>query len=161
VDEVSIYNRALSAPEIQAIYAADSFGKCPVPLEIFTQPTNETVSVGYSATLGIVATGMQPLNYQWEFNGTNLAGATNSFLTLTNVQPEAGGIYSVTVTDSYSAVNSSNAVLTVLTQPPTIVNQPLSQTNSAGTTVSFSVTAGGSLPLFYRNYSGRFDLNAV
>ena len=29
VDELSVYNRALNADEIQAIYAAGSAGKCP------------------------------------------------------------------------------------------------------------------------------------
>jgi hypothetical protein len=32
MDEVSVYNRALSAAEIQTIYNAGSAGKCPVPL---------------------------------------------------------------------------------------------------------------------------------
>jgi concanavalin A-like lectin/glucanase superfamily protein len=35
LDEVSLYNRALSAQEISAIYSADSGGKCPT----FTAPT--------------------------------------------------------------------------------------------------------------------------
>ena len=44
VDEVSIYNRALSQPEIQAIYNAGSAGKCtgPVSPQIITQPVNQT-----------------------------------------------------------------------------------------------------------------------
>jgi hypothetical protein len=93
---------------------------------------------------------MQPLSYQWTFNGTNLAWATNNVLTLTNVQPANGGIYAVTVSNFYALVTSSNAVLTVLTQPPTITAQPVSQTNYVGATVSFSVTAGGSLPFSYQ-----------
>jgi sugar lactone lactonase YvrE len=39
IDEVSVYNRALSAAEIQAIYAAGAQGKCP-PL----YPTNDGIS---------------------------------------------------------------------------------------------------------------------
>ena len=31
IDELSVYNRALSSQEIQAIYRADSAGKCPLP----------------------------------------------------------------------------------------------------------------------------------
>src|SRR5437879_1824373 len=42
LDEVSIYNRALSASEIQAIYAADGSGKC-VP--VAGPPTNCIASV--------------------------------------------------------------------------------------------------------------------
>ena len=45
LDDVSLYNRALSAAEIQAIYKAGSAGKCttPAPPQIFSQPTNQTV----------------------------------------------------------------------------------------------------------------------
>jgi hypothetical protein len=88
LDEVSIYNRALTASEIQAIYAAGSGGKCPpfpTPPSITTQPTNQTVTVGGAATFSVTTTGLLPLNYQWRFNGTNLSGATNTSLRLTNV----------------------------------------------------------------------------
>ena len=51
IDELSIYNRALSAGEIQSIYDADSAGKCPlVPISIgpsggfFTNTINVTIS---------------------------------------------------------------------------------------------------------------------
>src|SRR5206468_2924778 len=41
IDEVSVYNRALSASEIQSIYAADTAGKCvpPVPTNCVTAPS--------------------------------------------------------------------------------------------------------------------------
>jgi len=150
LDEVSIYNRALSAAEINSIYSAGSAGKCLVPLAILTQPTNETVTAGASALLTVGTTGEQPVTYQWKFNGTNLPGVTNSWLTFTSVQPVNGGNYSVTVANPYNSITSSNALLTVLTQPPIITAQPVGQTNYEGSTVSFSVSAGGSLPLSYQ-----------
>jgi hypothetical protein len=53
------------------------------------------------------------LSYQWRFNGTNIAGATNTSLALTNVQLSQSGNYAVLVTTVYGSVLSSNAVLTV------------------------------------------------
>jgi len=150
VDEVAIFNRPLSAQEIQLIYLTGAGGKCQVPLSIISQPASQTAYSGTNVTLTVVATGVQPINYQWEFNGTNLAGATNNVLLLTNVQPVNGGTYSVTVTNPNGSLTSSNAVLTVVTQPPFIITQPASQTNYAGTTASFMVVAGGSLPLSYQ-----------
>src|SRR5260221_7467038 len=85
LDEVSLYNRALSASEIQAIYAAGSSGKCLAPV-IVAQPGNQNVFVGDTATFTVGAAGSRPLAYQWNFGGTSIAGATNSSLTLTNVQ---------------------------------------------------------------------------
>ena len=74
IDEVSIYNRALSSNEIAAIYNAGTAGKCSaqtLPV-IISQPTNQAVLTGGTATFTVVATGGQTLNYQWQFNGTNL-----------------------------------------------------------------------------------------
>ena len=118
LDEISIYNRALSSDEIAAIYNAGSGGKCftPTPPTITTQPTNQTVVVGGTATFTVQAAGTPPLSYQWSFDGTNIAGATNTFLTLNNVQLNQAGVYSVLMTNLYGSILSSNAVLTV--NPP-------------------------------------------
>jgi hypothetical protein len=122
VDEVSIYNRALSSDEIAAIYSAGSAGKCPGPFppEITVQPTNQTVVVGGTATFTVMAGGTPPLSYQWNFNGTNISGATNTLLTLTNVQSSQAGNYAVLVTNILDSVLSSNAVLTANSPPPCV-----------------------------------------
>ena len=135
IDEASIYNRALTASEIQAIYAAGSGGKCaPTSPVIISQPTNQTVTVGGTANFNVVASGSTPLSYQWRFNGTNIAGATNTTLTLTNVQLRQAGNYAVLVTNLYGSVLSSNAVLAVTLDhfawnpipSPRFVNTPFS-----------------------------------
>jgi hypothetical protein len=151
VDEASIYNRALTASEIAAIYAAGSGGKCftPTPPAIIAQPTNQTVVVGGTATFTVQAAGTPPLNYQWSFDGTNILGATNMTLTLNNVQLSQAGNYAVTVTNLYGSVLSSNVVLTVLV-PPSITTQPSGCTNVVGATAGFSVVADGTEPLSYQ-----------
>jgi hypothetical protein len=134
VDEVSLYNRALTASEIELIYITGIGGKCPVPPSITTQPNNQTVNAGTTATLVVSATGTQPLNYQWNFNGTNIAGATNTSLILTNVQIGQAGNYTVLVTNLFGSVLSSNAILVVTLDhfawnpipSPRFVNTPFS-----------------------------------
>jgi alpha-tubulin suppressor-like RCC1 family protein/Zn-dependent metalloprotease len=155
IDEPSIYNRALSSNEIAAIYNAGNGGKCPpppTPPSIMTQPTNQTVVVGGTATFTVMAGGTPPLGYQWYFNWTDLvAGATNSSLTLTNVQISQAGSYAVLVTNPYGSVFSTNAVLTVNTSgPPVILSQPANQAVLAGDSAAFSVVAGGTPPLRYQ-----------
>jgi len=122
IDEVSLYNRALSASEIQAIYAAGSAGKCNnfEPM-IVTQPTDQTLIMGDTATFSVGAIGTQPLSYQWYSNGTNnpIADATNATLLLTNVQPNlSGNNYAVLVTNVYGSILSSNATLTLVSCTP-------------------------------------------
>lgn len=119
LDEVSLYDRALSDSEIQGIFNAGTAGKCfEGPPFILSQPTNQTVLIGQTADFSVSATGSQPLTYQWKFYDTNLLAATNSSLTLTNVQLNQAGTYFVVVSNSFGPVSSSNAVLMVVPPPP-------------------------------------------
>lgn len=119
------------------------------PPTITTQPQNQTVAAGGSATFTVAATGTEPLSYQWKFNGTDIAGATSPSLTLANVQSSNAGNYTVAVSNAGGSITSTAAVLTVLSAP-TITQQPQSQTVNAGATATFSVTANGSEPLIYQ-----------
>ena len=80
---------------------------------ITMQPTNQVVGEGGTATFSVIASGTPPLSYQWHFNGTNLAAATNASLTLTNVLTNQAGSYSVTATNTFGSTNSQAATLTV------------------------------------------------
>ncbi len=84
-----------------------------VPPAIVQQPVNQVAQWGAAASFSVVATGTEPLSYQWTFNGTNLAGATNSVFLLSNLQPSQAGNYAVTITNDFGSFVSSNATLTV------------------------------------------------
>jgi hypothetical protein len=115
LDEISLYRRALSASEIAALYTAGSAGKCvdSVRPVIVTQPVNQAVNVGGTATFLVTANGSSPLSYQWYFGNNGLAGTTASILTLTNVQTVQAGIYRVVVSNLVGVAVSSNALLYV------------------------------------------------
>ena len=115
LDEVSIYDRSLSTAEIRAIYQAGSAGKCPpqTPPFITSQPLNQTITVGDSASFTVRAAGTPPLSYQWRLNGTDITGATADTLNLNNAQPIDEGDYSVVVSNAFGFTTSSNAQLTV------------------------------------------------
>jgi hypothetical protein len=151
MDEMSLYNRALSSNEIAAIYLAGSAGKCftPTAPTITSQPTNQTVVVDQTATFSVTASGTPPLSYQWTFDTTNIAGATNTTLVLPDAQLTDAGVYAVVVSNLAGSVLSSNATLTVLA-PPSIITQPTNQTAYVGGTASFGVTASGTPPLSYQ-----------
>ncbi len=80
---------------------------------ITSQPTSQSVFIGGSTTFSVSASGTAPLTYQWNLNSTNIVGATNTTLNLTNVQLSDGGNYAVVVSNTTSSVASSNASLTV------------------------------------------------
>jgi ligand-binding sensor domain-containing protein len=82
--------------------------------EITQQPTGQIVAIGGEARFTVVAIGVEPLSYQWTRNDLLLVGATQSFLRITNAQPEAAGNYTVVITDSTgSSTNSQPRSLTV------------------------------------------------
>jgi hypothetical protein len=119
------------------------------PPAITSQPANQTIAAGGSATFTVAATGAAPLTYQWRFNGVNINGATTPSLTINNAQlPQAGG-YSVRIVNSAGAAVSVTAILTVQA-PPMITQQPQSRSVAAGGMAIFSVTAQGTPPLAYQ-----------
>src|SRR5437762_2149332 len=81
---------------------------------ITKQPTNQSVSLGASASFQVSATTvLPPILYQWRFASTNLPLATSFRLVLTNIQVSSAGDYDVVVTDSSGSVTSSVANLEV------------------------------------------------
>jgi hypothetical protein len=97
------------------------------PPAITTQPTNQAVTAGQTAAFSVTAAGTGPLTYHWSFNGSTLAGATNSSLTLSNALPSANGSYGVVVSNGYGAVTSSVVSLAV-----NIPNFSLAASGAAG-----------------------------
>ena len=120
---------------------------------ITTQPGNQTVTAGQTASFSVTATGTAPLSYQWRKNGTNISGATSSsYTTPATTTSDSGSTFSVVVTNSAGSATSNNATLTVnpAAVAPSITSQPASQTVTAGQTANFSVTATGTAPLSYQ-----------
>ena len=115
-----------------------------------TNPTNQTVTVGNTATFSVTATGNPTPTYQWKKNGTAIAGATSaSYTTPSTVAADNGAIFSCVASNSAGSATSNGATLTVQT-PPTINTQPVDQTINLGQTATFSVVAVGNPPPAYQ-----------
>lgn len=122
----------------------------PVAPSITTQPVNQTVTAGQTATFTVTATGTATLTYQWKKNAIAISGATAaSYTTPATSASDSGASFTVTVTNSIGNVTSNAAILTV-NVPPVISAQPASQIVTAGQTATFTVTATGSGTLTYQ-----------
>jgi len=119
-----------------------------IPFLITNQPASQTVFAGEVASFNVGVSNFVPISYQWRLNGTNVNGATNNPLVLTNATVAQAGEYSVAVIHSDGFANSSNALLTVI--PLQITNQPVSKAVLIGSSVSFSVGVKSVLPLNYQ-----------
>src|SRR5215469_14836949 len=81
---------------------------------ITTQPANQAVQVGQTATFSVTANGTAPLSYQWQKGGVAISGATNaSYTTPTTQASDTGSTFTVTVTNAAGSASSSAATLTV------------------------------------------------
>src|SRR6185436_14414209 len=105
----------LAASEVQGIYNAGNAGKCAVSSApaILSQPVSRNVFVGATVTFSVTASGYPSPTYQWRKNQADISNATNSTFSISNVQTNDSGSYSVVVSNLLGGVTSSNAVLLV------------------------------------------------
>ncbi len=167
IDEVAVFNYSLTAGQISNLYVSSSAGPPQVGATI-ASPSSSVV-VGATVTLSAAVQGLGPLDYQWQSNGVNLAGATSSTLVLTNVQLAYGGSYDVLVGNSYGTNQSSSVVITVNPAGPPPWYPPyatavlaanpvgywrLNETNNtaSGTVVAADVTG---------NHNGTYGVNSA
>ncbi len=85
---------------------------------ILGQPATQAVFLGDEPALSVAATGSLPIDYQWQFDGTNIDGATDATLAFVyGVYAADLGNYQVTVSNAFGFTISSNAALTQLPAP--------------------------------------------
>jgi hypothetical protein len=81
---------------------------------IQTQPANQTVTPGQTATFSVTAEGTIPLSYQWQKGTTAISGATSSsYTTPATTTADSGSQFSVVVSNAVGSVSSKAATLTV------------------------------------------------
>jgi len=131
------------------------------PVVITQPPQSQAIRVTNNVTFQVAATGIAPITFRWRKAGNGLAGATNATLTLSNVSVADEGDYTVSVSNSFGAVVSSNATLVVLVRP-VITLSPLSQSVAAGGNVTFSASATGHpFPLTFRWLKNGSQVSAI
>ena len=144
-----------TAPTAEGGYIIDDFSVSATldnsAAHIFVPPQSQAVAPGTSVSLQVTAGGMNPLFYQWRRNSNALAGATNTFFTISSAQAGDAGLYSVLVSNALGIAISADALLTVsCAAPVTITNQPQSQSLAAGATLTLTVGASGTPTLTYQ-----------
>lgn len=85
-----------------------------VPSVVRSPPSSQIAPIGSTILLTVRAVGRPPLRYQWFFEGNPMLGATNPWLSLTNLQTSQSGTYTLTVTNDLDFAISKPAVITVL-----------------------------------------------
>ncbi|MBI1803716.1 MAG: HYR domain-containing protein, partial [Ignavibacteria bacterium] len=120
-------------------------------LTVTTNPSNQTVCAGSTATFTASASSTPSPTVQWQVNTgsgfTNIPGATSTTLSFTTSASQNGYQYRAVFSNVCISVNSSAATLTVNTAPVITCPGNITKNNgldSCGTIVNFSATATGS-----------------
>ena len=104
--------------------------------------TDQNVIVGQTGTFSASVSGFPLPTQQWQENSVDIPGATNTSVTVANVQlAQSGYVYSIIASNSQGTATNS-ATLHALV-PPTISVQPQSLVVTNTQSASFSVTAAG------------------
>lgn len=114
---------------------------------IVSQPASQTIMLGASNVLNVVAESAGALGYQWLFNGSPIAGATSSNFPITSIQWTNAGNYSVVLTNLSGAITSSIAQLTVFS------NLVVIQTNRAPETAEIGQPTIPTAPAHFKVYT--------
>ena len=102
---------------------------------ITKHPASLTVSPRSGAIFTVEAIGSPPLAYQWLLNGSPVPGATNSFLSLTNVSASNAGTYTVAITSTAATATSDPATLVLSNTPTRLANISTRGVTSGGANV--------------------------
>ncbi len=104
---------------------------------ITTNPQPQTVVLGTNVLFTAAASGLPVPNYQWQFNGAPISGATNTSFTITNVSTANVGNYSVTATNIVGTATSAPAALQL--QAPTAAQfQSITVQSDGSVQISFT-----------------------
>jgi hypothetical protein len=106
---------------------------------ITVNPYSRPVPAGTNTLLATLAVGVQPLYFQWQRNGVNLAGETNATLLLTQAHLGTVGEYRCIVTNSLGSATGKSAAVSVLFPPPRLTTK-LESLPAAGEPFTFTVS---------------------
>lgn len=131
LDDVRIYNRALTADEVQSLYVGEAgastasvegsvVGSPPV---VTTHPEDASAITSQTVTLTFAATGAD--SYGWRKGSTVITGNTTTTLTLANIALTDAGVYQGFASNSIGVTYTLPATVTV-TAP---AQQPIPASN--------------------------------
>lgn len=125
---------------------------------VTVQPLSQPALSGHPVTFEGTVSGTPPLSFQWQYEATDLPGATEAVLTLPAVERTDSGAYRLVVRNGLGTAISADAVLTVSDAPPTIPNQSGTVTTFRGGEAVLGVGVQGSLPFSFQWRKDDMDL---
>ncbi len=110
---------------------------------VSTQPVSTTNILGDNVSFFVGSTNKVPLKFQWFFNNSLITNATNSFLTIYNLQQTNLGDYFAVISSSSYNIQSTKSILASIFEMATITGQPTNLVANSQSSATFTVSAVG------------------
>jgi hypothetical protein len=137
VNDVAIYNYALSATQVTNHYLAAGIA----PRFTLQPPATTNVNEGTTLSVPAQAIGSLPLSYQWYADGAPLQDGTNRTLTFNPVYTGSqGSNFRLVVSNDSGSVTSQVAVLTIVSTNQPVVTTPLIVNGFRGVPLTNSIS---------------------
>ncbi|MFP4156837.1 MAG: DUF2341 domain-containing protein, partial [Opitutales bacterium] len=154
LDEMRISDGTFSADWIQAVYRniaeTDQFltrGPAETtapPPAIEEQPQGLNINVNDPASFTVVASSDDPISYQWQKDGADIAGATAATFSITAAGVSDSGAYRVAVSNVNGTSLSAEAQLVVNGTVPGVSEWPTASSIEFGETLADATLTGGT-----------------
>ncbi len=158
---LQLTNVTLEARGFYHLVAGNSFGSVTSSVAFVgvraIAPSGDTLNAGstFSLAAGAIYEDLALISaiptaaYQWQFNGTNLPGQTNTLLTLNNLVTNQSGTYRLVATNLFGSLTSTPVNLTVFLMPPSgsIFRDSGSNPAPAGSSVRFCANLSATPPV--------------
>lgn len=174
IDEVRIYNRALSQSEIQSDMNTPVGSTAPADTQSPTAPTltattaNATqIILSWTAStdnVGVTGYRLESCQGTGCSNFAQIATPSTTSYSHTGLTPGAAYCYRVRATDGTGNLSAySNIATATTTAPvaPSITQQPANKTVNTGQSATFSVVATGTAPLSYQWQKGTTNITGA
>jgi hypothetical protein len=128
IDEVAIYNYALTASQVHN-HVCGQYGSGQAPL-VLIQPTSAKDFIGWPINIGAAVAGSCDLTFQWRKNNVNLTdngtitGSASNIMTISALSPADAGNYTLVAANSIGRATTSVATVTVVAAPTNSVPVP-------------------------------------
>jgi Concanavalin A-like lectin/glucanases superfamily/Legume lectin domain len=153
ISQCAIFTNAMSAAQIKSLYDAAELA----PINLAITPANPTVYVGRNVTLAAAASLGSPItSYQWYVINSGISntipGATSATYTLTDATLAENGETLGVIAGNVAGSLNASVTLTVNDVAASLATDimPTNAEAVIGTSVTYSVTAAGSLPISYQ-----------
>jgi hypothetical protein len=159
LDELLIASRALTPEEVGAYHAYGGTGLPVIPLVFEQEPSGLLANEGASGTLTSLASGANPIGYQWYKDDLLLEGATDRILHWDSLQTSDAGVYFVVASNASLMIPSRK--VRVVVRPPADGSLLAQWTFDDGTARDVFGVMDGTLQGGATIVDGRLQLNGV